>query len=416
MSEPGPSHDLPTLPLDVVAQQVRAQVGPDAPGPARMMAARALLPLPPDQLIPALAYLASAAEPAIARVAAETLEQLPEAVLRPVLGSPRADARVLDFLARRFVRVRRIVEPIITNNATSDETVAWVAAATKDTHLLEIIALNQVRALRHPDIIEALYFNAATPTAAVTQLVEVAVRSGVDLSHIPGWREIVESVVGPVRRGGEPQRAPEVGSEDVPLQLDDGEGDELAAFLQAGSEEDVPVVELDENLGGDDELMAILQGGAWGALWDEDEEVEEKRNEALWLRVRKMSIPQRVRLALMGDETVRRLLIRDPRKIVARSVLENPKLTDKEIMTFASTKSLDDEIVRRIARNREWTRLYGVRLALVRNPKTPASIAMSFLSTLNERDLKTLARDKEVPGYIQKTAKEIVARRRLRRQ
>ena len=131
MSEHGPSQDLPTLPLDVVPPQVRAQVGPDAPGPARMMAARALLPLPPDQLIPVLAYLASAAEPAVAQVAAETLEQLPEAVLRPVLGSPRADARVLDFLARRFPRVRRLVEPIVTNNATSDETVETVVAMSR---------------------------------------------------------------------------------------------------------------------------------------------------------------------------------------------------------------------------------------------------------------------------------------------
>jgi len=61
---------------------------------------------------------------------------------------------------------------------------------------------------------------------------------------------------------------------------------------------------------------------------------------------------------------------------------------------------VSDEILRVIARNREWTRDYPVKLALATNPKTPVPDAMKFVNYLHDRDLFTLMRSRDVPTAI----------------
>ena len=68
-------------------------------------------------------------------------------------------------------------------------------------------------------------------------------------------------------------------------------------------------------------------------------------------------------------------------------------------------------MLRIIYSNREWTKKYPVKLALVKNPKMPLAIAMKFLSTLRESELKDLARNKNVPDGVQCAARRWSTRR-----
>ena len=54
-----------------------------------------------------------------------------------------------------------------------------------------------------------------------------------------------------------------------------------------------------------------------------------------------------------------------------------------EVMRYATNRGLDDEIVRYIANQRQWVRLYGIKVALVNNPKCPLPVAMRFMPHLN---------------------------------
>jgi hypothetical protein len=56
--------------------------------------------------------------------------------------------------------------------------------------------------------------------------------------------------------------------------------------------------------------------------------------------------------------------------------------------------------LRLIAAGREWMRNYQIRLALTTNPKTPLVISMRQLQTLTERDIRQLAKSKNVPQAI----------------
>jgi hypothetical protein len=74
----------------------------------------------------------------------------------------------------------------------------------------------------------------------------------------------------------------------------------------------------------------------------------------------------------------------------------------------AKNRSADDELLRIIAESRDWTKNYQVRLSLVTNPKTPLVLSLRFLSSLQERDVRMLAKSKNVSATVANAAKRIV--------
>jgi hypothetical protein len=115
-----------------------------------------------------------------------------------------------------------------------------------------------------------------------------------------------------------------------------------------------------------------------------------------------------VALAMKGNREERTILIRDPNKIVAVSVLSSPKVTDSEIESIAKMANVSDEVLRIIGNTRGWVKNYGVVAALARNPKTPVAISLNMLSRLYEKEVKALAADRNIPDALR-----IAARKRL---
>ena len=96
------------------------------------------------------------------------------------------------------------------------------------------------------------------------------------------------------------------------------------------------------------------------------------------------------------------------RSLVAAAVLSSPKLTESEVEAFAKMANVSEDTLRTIATNRTWTKNYGVIAGLTRNPKTPAAISMQMLQRLNERDLKMLSIDRNVPEAVRLAARKFV--------
>ncbi len=129
---------------------------------------------------------------------------------------------------------------------------------------------------------------------------------------------------------------------------------------------------------------------------------------SLLLTVQEMTVAERIKLALRGNREVRMILIRDPNRLIRRFVLQNPRLGDEEIIAIAKNRSADDELLRIIADSRDWTKNYQVRLSLVSNPKTPLVASLRFLAGLQERDVRMLAKSKNVSATVANAAKRIV--------
>ncbi|MFQ5722913.1 MAG: hypothetical protein ACE5G6_00365 [Terriglobia bacterium] len=135
---------------------------------------------------------------------------------------------------------------------------------------------------------------------------------------------------------------------------------------------------------------------------------EEKRErESLTQKISKMSVSERMQLALKGSRDERLILIRDPSKVVYRAVLQSPKLTDSEVESFASMKNVADEALRIIASTRKLMKSYVVVRNLVNNPRTPLDISLGLLNRLTEKDLKFLTKNRNVPETVCSTARRL---------
>jgi hypothetical protein len=130
--------------------------------------------------------------------------------------------------------------------------------------------------------------------------------------------------------------------------------------------------------------------------------------DTLTQRVQKMKVAEKIRLAMLGDKEARTLLMRDSNRMVQAAIVSNPRLTDGEVAMIASLRSIDEEVLRKIANNREWMRMYQVRLALATNPKCPFATSVKLLQSLAPADLKQISRSKSVPSNVAQAARRLL--------
>ena len=145
---------------------------------------------------------------------------------------------------------------------------------------------------------------------------------------------------------------------------------------------------------------------------DEDDELAEAKEpgKAESKLLAGLPIKKKIKLASKGTREQRAQLIRDPNKLVAGAVLSSPKLTDAEVESFAKMANVAEEVLRVIGNNRTWLKNYGVALGLVKNPKTPPAISMQLLQRVNERDMKMLAVDRNVPESLRLAARKYMVK------
>jgi hypothetical protein len=359
-----------------------AVLGPDAqralaPGPARMMAARGLAPLPrPGDLLTVLYQLGLDADPGIRDAAQRTAAELPERVLVGGLDDASLDPRVIDRFALEVLNRPALLQRIILNPATSDQTIADLAGML-DAAEIDLVAQNEERLLRHPEIIGAMYKNRRARMSTVDRAVELAVRNQIEVPDIPAWDEIVSAVMGKAKQ---PQSERSAAEDD-------------ALFAQAAA------------------VMGEEPRTAPPAVATEAEAealVEQQARKADKVPLSKMTVPMKIRLATLGNAFARSQLIRDPLRAVSLAA------TDGEAAKYAGNQALSDDVINYIADRREWTKLYSVKLALVQNPKTPMRATMHLMAHLREKDLRTVSRSKNIPSAVAAQARKLVSARAQR--
>lgn len=140
----------------------------------------------------------------------------------------------------------------------------------------------------------------------------------------------------------------------------------------------------------------------------EGEEPKDAKRETLLQKISRMSAAEKIKAALTGSQEERLLLIRDSNKIVARAVLQSPKLSDQEIESYASMKNVTEEVLRLIAMNRKYMKSYTVVKALVNNPRAPIDITLPLIYRLNDRDQKALTINKNVPEVLRSMMMKLI--------
>jgi len=138
---------------------------------------------------------------------------------------------------------------------------------------------------------------------------------------------------------------------------------------------------------------------------------EEERRQSRQVEIQSMPVPEKIKLAMTGDKEARGVLVKDSNRQVQDAVLENPRLTDNEIVAIVTSRITSEEILRKVANNRSWVKYYQVRLGLVSNPKTPLPISLKLLETLMLADLKRLAKSKGISNVIASAANRLAIKK-----
>ena len=132
-------------------------------------------------------------------------------------------------------------------------------------------------------------------------------------------------------------------------------------------------------------------------------------SQSLQKQIEEMSVNEKRTNALHGRKQMRMLLIRDRNKTIHPFVIKNPAITLDEIEQIAKMPSVNPDVLRTIAKSKEWTRSTTVCRNLVRNPKTPMKEALMLLPKLPMSDLRAMAKSGNVRTAIQQAARKKVA-------
>ena len=98
-------------------------------GPGKMMAARGMAPLAnPIDLLSVLYQLCMDVDPKLAGAARASAKALPAKILTGALAEVALDPRVIDFFIREADAATALVETVVLNKSTADETIARLAA------------------------------------------------------------------------------------------------------------------------------------------------------------------------------------------------------------------------------------------------------------------------------------------------
>ncbi len=351
---------------------------PSAPLPLKMSAARGILPLPPGQVLRVLVALLSERQPGIADVATQSLEErtVDLARLAEILQEETTDPAVLAYFGKRMAGTSEmeILRIVIADPKTPEGTLKMLAA-TEGGKVLEAILLNEDRLIQTPVLLDVLKSNPEISIRQKTRIDEIEMH--LIRGTIPA--AIPEATPPPVVPVPEVQE-PESGDEPAPLE---GPAETLPQDLAADPAEMVAAAEREE----------------------EEEEEEELPRQALD-KIQGLGVPEKIQLALAATREERMILIRDTNRQVSSSVLKSPKVSEKDIESFATMRNVSEDVLRIIGQKRSWLKSYPVTHALVQNPRTPSGIAMGLLSRINTRDMKTLAGNRNIPEAVRRSAKK----------
>jgi len=142
---------------------------------------------------------------------------------------------------------------------------------------------------------------------------------------------------------------------------------------------------------------------------------ELKRNaeDQLLSRLPQLPLGQKITLARRGPARVAGALLAEGHAQIVNIVLDNPYMTEAQILKALAREKLPPPVVPAIIAHRKWSTGYNVRLALVRNPAAPLATILSYLPELTVSDLRELAAPGIVPENLRKYL-QAEAQRRMR--
>lgn len=329
------------------------------PREMQILAAKGTLPFTQEELLPILVTYLSVEDQEISALAKKTLIEFPKHLIVNYIKEERCTPEELDILAYS-IEEENLLSAIAGSKNVKDSTLIFLARNGSEM-VQEIIITNQTRILQNPKILEALEENHKLSSLVRRKIIEIREE------FFAEKKKFVPQIT-----------------------------EEEAREMGITQEEYMDLFESFhiENLS-EDQLFSSINLPA---------EPQTEEQQSILIQILKMTVPEKIQLALKGSQEARGILICDSSKLVREAVVKSPKITDQEICSIASNRSIDEDILRYIGTNRKFIRKYPIIKNLCFNPKTPVGITLNLLNRLTKKDLRDLSNEKNVPDTVQKMA------------
>ena len=390
--EAGPKSDIPLVPLPAgaIPDQFAKSADPSSPPPMRMMAARAMAPIPPKYLVPIIYQLMMDPDPKIAAAAEKSFRTLDEKLLTPVIADPNVVPPLLEAFCHTLADKFLLVERVLLNKQTPDAGFVWVAEHSSDEKVINVVVENQERLLRNHGIVRGLRKNPKVLRSDLDRAIDFLVREGVfldDLSEFEdsflrlGKNEMLEAL------------------KKVKVTRDDL-NPKLQAKADATGQTPEQVLFGDEREASEDDLEAVAEGK------NPENSIDDVGGSLFAYK-----LPVQIKLAMTGSHVRAIEALTSPNRMVAGAGIRNPKIKENDIVKISRSRSMHEDVIRYICNNGDWTKSYAVKLNLIQNPKTPPTLVMRWMPLLRQTDLKSLSKSKQIPSAVQIQAKRLLETR-----
>ena len=131
-------------------------------------------------------------------------------------------------------------------------------------------------------------------------------------------------------------------------------------------------------------------------------EVRHCAEQILFQRLPAMAIGEKISLARLAAGQVLKGLRHDKDPKVVQALLENPRCVEEDVLYLVSQQRTPAPVLEAVAKDPRWSSRREVRIALLRNARTPLSSAITFISSLTLVEAKSLINDGKVPLAVRR--------------
>jgi hypothetical protein len=125
---------------------------------------------------------------------------------------------------------------------------------------------------------------------------------------------------------------------------------------------------------------------------------------------RELSVGERKSLARSPTRRAFDKLLADPHPLVIRQLLENPRLTENDVVRMTARRPARLEVLEAIAQHGRWLSRPRVRLSMLFNPGSPPVISMPLLAVCTRNELSEVLHHSESSPVLRNAALELLER------
>jgi hypothetical protein len=116
-------------------------------------------------------------------------------------------------------------------------------------------------------------------------------------------------------------------------------------------------------------------------------------------------------LARKPDFKLIKRIARDQDPRVIKVLLDNPRLTEMDVVRIAATRPTSPQVLEQVSRHPRWGTRYSVKKVVVFNPHSPLSLSLRLLTFMTLQDLENIVNSPDLNPLLQREAERIVEKK-----